>query len=146
MHSSITYNIFCTLAKCIVLKNTYKYSTCNNMFTFITCSLFVLHPPKCTCFIKNWDSYINAASISFILFKITKLKNVRLNIFILSSQKTKKLVWKISLCLLETFPFIWHRVTAVHRNTLGVNGRFTSQVLVNIPAQFKENRRFEAEI
>lgn len=106
MHSSITYNIFCTLAKCIVLKNTYKYSTCNNMFTFTTCSLFVLHPPKCTCFVKNWDSYINAASISFILFKITKLKNVRLNIFILSSQKTKKLVWKISLCLLETSPFI----------------------------------------
>lgn len=106
MHSSITYNIFCTLAKCIVLKNTYKYSTCNNMFTFITCSLFVLHPPKCTCFVKNWDSYINAASISFILFKITKLKNVRLNIFILSSQKTKKLVWKISRCLLETSPFI----------------------------------------
>lgn len=148
MHSSITYNIFCTLAKCIVLKNTYIYSTCNNtgMFTFITCSLFVLHPPKCTCFVKNWDSYINAALISFILFKITKLKNVRLNIFILSSQKTKKLVWKYPFVCWKPLHLFWHRFTAIHRNTLGVNGRFTSQVLVNIPAQFKENRRFEAEI
>lgn len=148
MHSSITYNIFCTLAKCIVLKNTYIYSTCNNtgMFTFITCSLFVLHPPKCTCFVKNWDSYINAASISFILFKITKLKNVRWTFSFCQVRKQRNLYEKYPFVCWKPLHLFWHRFTAVHRNTLGVNGRFTSQVLVNIPAQFKENRRFEAEI
>lgn len=87
MYFSIIYNIFCMLVKCIVLKNIYIYSICNNigMFMFIICSLFVLYLLKCICFIKNWDSYINVVLILFIFFKIMKLKNVRLNIFILLS-------------------------------------------------------------
>lgn len=53
MYFSIIYNIFCMLVKCIVLKNIYKYSICNNMLMFIICSLFVLYLLKCICFIKN---------------------------------------------------------------------------------------------